>query len=467
MIRKSGLLVLALALILMMIAGCQGEGGAPPAGQKLEGKDVPEYKALLNVTEWANEFDPEALGMTEEEREGYEAFEKAVGLWNWEHVSLEAKEADGSIGVRTVAKFTGAEDTLMAHVSKIQPAQSKIVKNLSRNNLVGMYAVGNYEGGINAAMDWLMEGESFKGMLDDFGGEEASSGWEMMKPMVTGIRETLKEEAFPYIGDELVFAVFANEDFIGWDEIHNAETLTETMPIRFIGALSLEKAGFADSIGDIVENIIMATPLGMMVMMAGEEMDLLAGAEHKSGDGYDITYFDLEDDVLLGWAEYEGGLFISDLDTLEKLPDFYTPGNPAKDAPAEYNFYCMLDFDTCISEFYEPNKEMAAEIVEEIRVYEEEEEAADMVEEIFSIIDAGEKFGAFEMIGYNSPDGAVGSIKMSSAAGPLVLKIRDAWTMLMGILEEQMPSEEMMWEMEGGTMGSPGGADDWEFDFNE
>jgi hypothetical protein len=446
--RKTLWLIIALALILAIMGGCKGEPGEPPESEKLEGKEVPEYAALLDPDVWAVELDPKEIAESEEEAKIIEMGLKALGILNWEKVSLEAREADGSIGVRSIMKYAGEEGTLMDLLSKVQPAESAVIKALTRDDLVGMFSVGNYEGGFNAFLEWLIEGDYVENMLKETGGQEAAGFWPMAKGWLIGMRETLKEDVYPFVGDECALAIYMNEDFVGWEKMMEAETTAQALPVRVLGVLSTEKTGFGGTMLDTMEEIVMSSPMGMFLMMAGGEEGLIPEPETEKGDGYDIYYLDFGDDVKIAWAEYEGGLFISSLDTIENLPDYYDPKKPAEGTPSKYNAYAMFDLDTCVENFYTPFRETVAGALEEAKETEDAEEMA-AFEEIFGLLNTAGELGTCEFINHLTEDGCVTTLKFSSAAGPLVLKMYEAGTLISQIISETM-------EQEMGMMGAPG-----------
>jgi len=224
MTRKLMALIIATILVMFIFAGCQDKGGTPPEDEELSGKDVPEYKVLLDPEYLTRDLQSELEATTGADKETLELVDELIGYLDWEVTSLEAKESDGTIGVRSIAKFTGDDESLSGFLNKVEPAKADVLKGFTHDDLLVMFSIGNFEGGLTNIMDWVLNTEAVDKVMalasDD---PQAAMSWNaMIKPMVVGINESIKEKLYTCIGDEFTFALYYNNDFIGWEDIDNA-----------------------------------------------------------------------------------------------------------------------------------------------------------------------------------------------------------------------------------------------------
>ncbi len=448
MTRKLMTLIIVTILVMFIFAGCQNKGDTPPKDEELTGKDVPEYKVLLDPEYLTRDLQSEIESATGADKESLELVDELIGYLDWEVTSLEAKESDGTIGVRSIAKFSGDDESLSGFLNKVEPAKADVIKGFTHDDILMMFSIGNFEGGLNNIMDWVLNTDAVDKVMgvasDD---PKAVQMWNTMKPMIIGINEMIKEKLYTYIGDEFTFALYYNQDFIGWEGIDDAESFYEASPVRFLIAFSLEKAGMAEDLLDILDELVMNSPMGLMMGGMGGG-SLFPDAERDKSGNYDIFYMHIEGDFQLAWAEYEGAMFISDMNTIKNLGDYYDPKKPAS-VPSTYNNYFLAEIDNCIEKFYQPFEDDIAEGWEDAQEEIEDVEIRTMVDDIFTAIDDGDKFGAFESYTYNSKDGWVSTINLTSVAGPHVLNYFEAMKAIGDVFTEIM-EEEMGGSMMGG-----------------
>ena len=356
MARKYLILIIGLALILFIFTGCKSEKPLPEE-EPLTGKDVPEYKILLDPVVLTQSLRDELEAASEEDRKLLEKINDGIGALDWQLVNLEAKEDKGTIGVRSVTKFTGKDDSFFGYMSKVEPVRAMMIKGFTRDNLLGIFASGNVEGGMDALAKWAFDTRTIDNIMKASGGGMVGTfSWNAGKAALVQLSEIMKEELYPYLGDEFALVGYYNDDFIGFDDISDAETITETSPVRVIIALSLGKKGLAKEFPDILESMVSSATMGMISGFGGP-MSLFPEVEKKKGDGYNIYYFDMAGEFQIAWVEYEGALFISDMDTIENIAKYYDPAKPAAGVPPRYNFYFQGDIDNCVSKFIVPYNE--------------------------------------------------------------------------------------------------------------
>jgi len=203
----------------------------------------------------------------------------------------------------------------------------------------------------------------------------------------------------------------------------------------------------AEGLINTLDELVMNSPVGMMMGEFGGG-SLFPDAEKDGSGDYDIFYIDIEDEFQLAWAEYEGAMFISDMDTIKSLGDYYDTKKPAS-VPSTYNNYFIAEIDNCIEKFYMPFKDDIAEGWVEAQEEIEDEGIRKMVDDIFNAIDNGDKFGAVESYTYNSKDGWVSTINLTSVAGPHVLKYFESMKAIGDVFTKIM-EDEMGGSMMGG-----------------
>jgi hypothetical protein len=146
--------------------------------------------------------------------------------------------------------------------------------------------------------------------------------------------------------------------------------------------------------------------------------------QQMKGDGYEIFYIKLDKDINFGWAEYENALFISDTDTLQKLPDYYKPSAPAADVPDAYNFYCSFDLQKTREVFGDSFKDYVSEAVTELGDI-QDPKLKDMVDKLSKTLTDTENLGSVESVATMSKDGVSMTVKLKGEAGPIVLQLKD------------------------------------------
>lgn len=458
MARKYLILIIGLALILFIFTGCKSKEQLPEE-EPLTGKDVPEYKALLNPEVINQYIKAEIEAAPEDQRKLLEKVNSGYGYFDWRVAGLEAKEDNGIIGVRSVTKFTGKDDSLWGHMSKVEPVEAKLIKGFTRDNLLGIHATGNVEGSLDALLKWAFDTKTIDYSIKASGGGMLGTvGWNSMKIAMISARDAIKKELYPYAGDESALVVYYNDDFIGMDDIQDAETITDAFPVRVIAALSLEKKGLAKSLGSIIESTISAATSAIMGGF-GSTADLLPPVGKKKADGSDIYYYDIAGEFQIAWVEYEGVLFISDMDTIEEISKYYNPANPAEGVPPVYNSYSYGDIDNLVEKFLIPFEDDINEAWTKGRRKVDEEGVIELVDELLDALHEGAKFGKIESWYHNSDAGKVTTLKVTTTFGPYLLKFYENKTALNDMLIEY--SEEMQKafekDLKSSMMGGPSG----------
>ena len=300
MSRKELFSVITLALALLILTGFQGEAKAAPCQKDTTGYDISDYETILDPNCWSGGLDPVIFGDTEEGQVIRKAVNKGIGFPYFEKVSVNATQYGGTISVRSIVEYIGEKDTLFGISIKVPSAESRVLKRFSSDNLLGLGAIGNLPGEFDAVMDWVLDSDSFAGMMKKAAGmdEDIEMGWHIYnmytRPVLNGIRQTLREEIFPYMQDEAVIAAYYNLDFVGWDKIYHAETFAEGSPIRVISAFSLAEPGIAGSVNDIIYAFYVAVTKEMGFGYDPEydpSIDILL----KKWDGYDIYFIDIDE----------------------------------------------------------------------------------------------------------------------------------------------------------------------------
>ncbi len=450
MIHRNLWLAVVLVMAFSLMAGCEGKGGAPEPGQKLEGNAAPQYERILDPEYWTMGFKPEEMADNPEDKAIFDSVDGAIGITSWKKKSIEATEKDEKINIRSVVEFTGAADSLSAALMKVAPVDSNLAKNFNREDILVMIAAGNLSGGVNTIFDWTTEGEKILDILKASGGdaEQIAMSWGMMKQMVKGIGITIKEKMFSYIGQEMVLAFYTNPAFIGFERIMDAHEPAQTVPFRWILASSLEQPGFAEKAPDILKEFIMASGVGMMMGMTADDIDFSSSIQTKDVDGLTIYYVESAE-TAIAWAEFKDAIFMGDLETISNIPFYYIPDRPAKDAPAKYNCYSMADLDALKGQFYLPNKdEITAQLDAEFAGDEESVELYGKIKELMEMVDAEPRLGRISAYSYYEGGEVVTTMDMISGVGPIMLKGIDLWEMM-----SKKFKKEMMSEMENASGG--------------
>jgi hypothetical protein len=162
-------------------------------------------------------------------------------------------------------------------------------------------------------------------------------------------------------------------------------------------------------------------------------------------DGYTIYYFDISPEFKIAWTEYKGALFISDIDTLREIGNYYDPADKYESLPSEYCVYFHWSIDNCIEKFYKPYKPMieAAWPMVKDELTDDKQPFADFVEEALPILAENDNFGAFEVWSYHTSDGEVSSVEFSETAGPIILGAMKANQARQAIILEKIMSGDI------------------------
>lgn len=425
MSKKKIFSVVTLALALLILAGFQGASKVEACAGDMPGCDISDYEILLDPNCWLGGLDPALFGDIEEGQEIREALNEGLGLTGWEKISVEATRYGGTISVRSIVEYTGNTGTLSAASIKVPSTESRVLTRFSSDNILGLCAIGNLPGEVDAVMDWVLDSDAFVTMMGKATGEEEFEiGWNMFaRPMVNAMRQVLREEVFPYMQDEAVIAAYYNPDFVGWRKIYDADYFTEGSPIRVICAFSLAEPGIAGSVNDIIKASYVAVTEGMGFGFSSEydpSIDILL----KKWDGYDIYYVDTCDFFQLAWAEYQGVVFISDLDTIENLDCYYMSGNSIKVTPRRYNSYCAIDIDNIVEKFIKPFEVDLKEEMKNMSRWEDDVEY-DVLEWVLSVARCSGRLGMLESWSFDQENQCVTILNMNKATGPLLLEANE------------------------------------------
>jgi len=435
---KRLLLVFVLLAIASMFTGCGNKNSSLDI--KLPGKEASEYERLVDMEFWMDKFDIDLLArdMHDEEKMLFEGLMDVLGYENLKQVEKKATISDGIVYAGSKIKYEGEEDddTLYASIMNWEPGNANLIAGFDPEDTYAIVAMGNPTGLTDVLLEWVTGSRALrdfiKDMAEETGGEdEVPLILSFIKMTLKGYWYTAQEDYYPYIGDELVFALFENDDFVGWEDIDYADSFENGSPVRFIIALETDKTGLADEIKDAIEYY---TDL-FTDMMGGysygyyeEEYGDMFEVKTKRADDYDIHYVDLEDVFQLGWAEYRGALFISDLETLKNLDDYYDASGPVKDVPTEFNGYMTINVEKIVEDFYDPFEDNLREEMEWVEDY-VDEDVYELYEDMFEMLDAG-NLGVIKVYSVFGAGEAVGMISASQPMADLMLKAYDYLAMM-------------------------------------
>ena len=414
---QTGLLVLT----LIIFVGFQNGIGSVAYAEESEEYCLSDYETLMDTNYWMNDLYDLLESASEEERAIFYAVNDGIGFLEWDLVALDAMYYAGKISIRSIDRYNGGEDTLLGMMHNVEPVAPEIISKFLPENQLMTLAFGNPHGSAEALLSWLFDGDAFVDMMSVATGvgDEFKEGWNNeAKPIASGYVNTLREVVLPYLGDEKLITFYWNEDFIGWEDIDDATDFYTGSPVRFILAGSMAEPGFADSIMDIIHAFYMATP-EMIRGMSGEfdpgfEIDVM------EGEGYIIHYIDLDESFQIAWTEFGGVFFLSDLQTIQNLRDYYNPRKPVRKVPARYNSYFYFNFDNVVGKFLRP---LAGEIRKELcnnREYADEMEVA-LLEMVLEFAELPRDIGCIEAWSYNSKKGLVSIMNISEPVGPFIL----------------------------------------------
>jgi len=452
------------------MAGCVGGGGQKPA-QGPEGKTAraPEYEFLLDRNYWMDQFGPEsqAKNLPEDQQWVMDFVNKATGVNNWEQVSLGSQKGEDAITVNATNKYKSAgveDDTLSALLSKVDPVKPKVLNGFKRDGLLGTFALGNPRVATDAFAQWLFDSKSITDAIKaQPQGEEILGSFIFIKQGLKGMYMQAKEKTEPLVGEEFALAIYVNKDFIGWDKTDEAETFIQGSPIRFVIAMSATKPGLANaftaSISDIGPTL---SALGSMMgggfsSEAEKEIKDLFAVKTMKADSFDISYLDFEG-MQFGWAEKDGAMFLSDVETLKNLANYFDPAQTLKNLPATYNSYCSVDLDKCLKSFGDGWKDFLDKWVVEVKE-DKNDEMTKLAEDLVNTLKTAQNLGIIESTTTNGKNGVETTLRLGGGSGPLVLQMTKYMETAMKTLEDELkelqePKETKENEKEEGPEGS-------------
>ena len=396
--RNNLILILLFLLSLFLFPGCEEEEldaliddspltSSGDAGDPID-SGPSDYTALLDVNFWRGKLDPDefAPGLLEGEWEDFaEAVIDGLGFMKWEQTKLLAEETGGRVRIESIMKFAGEDDddSLCGLLRNWHAGSSKVPSYFQRDNLLGLIAIGNPTGVLDAKMGWLTKSDSFRHIIDSIPVPEAAFSiimtWNTLKMTLKGYWYTAKDEYYPMIGDSYTVAIFENDEF-NFEDSWYADTYIETSPIRFVIALELGEPGLVDILNQAAEDYV--DTLDMVLFPSRrihypryygapvEEYEEPEGLTLKTKQisGNEIYYLDFDGMMQLAWMEYGGALVISDLDTIKHIDAYFNPANPFEGVPEKFNEYIYVDIQKCFDNFYYPFED---EITDELDYWEE------------------------------------------------------------------------------------------------
>lgn len=434
---KRLLLVFILLAIASMFTGCGNKGSSLDI--KLPGKTASEYERLVDMEFWMDKFDIDELtrDMADEEKMLFDGLMDVYGYENLKQVEKKATISDGIVYAGSKIKYEGDDDdTLYAAIMNWEPGHANLIAGFDPEEAYAIIAIGNPTGWADVLLEWVTGSRTLRNFIRDIA--EQTGGEDEIPLILSFIKMTLKgywytaqEDYYPYIGDELIFVLFENDDFVGWEDIDYADSFEDGSPVRFIIALETDKTGLADEVKDAIEyytDLFTDMMYGSSYGYYEEEYGDTFEVQTKRADGYDIYYVDIEDVIQIGWTEYQGALFISDLETLKDLDDYYDASGPVKDVPKEFNSYMTINVDKIVEDFYDPFEDDLKEEMEWAKDY-VDEDIYELYEDMFEMLDAG-NLGVLKVYSVFGGGEAIGVLSVKQPMADLMLKGYDYFAMM-------------------------------------
>ncbi len=425
---KLHFLLITILLITLGFAGC-GEDKIS-FDQALPGEEASEYEALVDMEFWMNKFDIDDLTkeMYDEERILVEGAIDVLGYENLRQTEKKATISDGMVYASSTVKYDGDEDDDSFYASMLgwEPGNADLITGFDPGEAYGIIAMGNPTGYIDFIVPWVTDSGALKNFLGDMSEEmdefaEMNLAFNLAKMTIKGYWYTAQEDYYPFFGDELVIALYENKNFIGWEDMAYADSFEEGSPLRLIIAIETGEPGIADELKDAIDYYTdmfdeMINP--RYSYYEDEEEDVFK-IETKKVGGNKIYYFDIEDAIQIGWTEYKGALFISDLTTLENIGDYYDTSKKVKDLPGEYNGYMTINIDKLRNDFFNP---FAREIKDEMEGMEDyvDEEIYEMYENVLDYFEDGD-LGTIQVISVFGGDEVNGRLVITRDMADLML----------------------------------------------
>lgn len=425
---KLHFLLITILLITLGFAGCGDDKIS--FEQSLPGKEAPEYEKLVDMELWMNKFDIDDLTkeMYDEERILVEGAMDVLGYENLKQTDKKATISDGMVYASSTIKYDGDEDDDSFYASMLawEPGSADLIAGFDPKEAYGIIAMGNPTGFIDFIVPWVTDSGALKNFLGDMSEEmdefaEMNLAFNLAKMTIKGYWYTAQEDYYPLFGDELVIAIYENDNFIGWEDINHADSFEEGSPLRLIIAIETGEPGIADELKDAIDHY--ADMFDEMInprysYYEKEEKEGFTIKTRKVG-GNRIYYFDIEEAIQIGWTEYEGALFISDLTTLENIDDYYDTSRKVKNLPGKYNGYMAINVDKLRDDFFNP---FAREIKDGMDGMEEyvDEEIYEMYENVFDYFEDGD-LGIIQVISVYSGNEVNGRLVVTKDMADLML----------------------------------------------
>jgi hypothetical protein len=427
--RYASTSVLVFMLFIFLFVGYGGEETMASPGE------AAEYERLLDMNYWAEWFDPDVYteGLGDEFIPLVDAFIDALGIYDWEQTKLQAAVSGDSVRLESVFEFTGGEDddSLSALALKWQPGWSEMPALFQRDDLLALVAVGNPTGVYDVKMEWLLKSDSFQNIIESIPYPDEMAPlmlmWGTSKMTAKGYWYTAQEEYYRLIGDAFVFALYTNDDFIGWEESWSADSFLEGSPVRFIIAVELGEPGLTEALNEAIQGYIdtftaIIEPYEYHPPGEYEEDEEESPFEIRTSKmlGREIFYLDFDGAFQLAWMEHEGALFVSDLDTLEGIDKYFRELRPIDDVPDRFNEYLYADVDKLLDTFYRPFEDG---VIEEYEWWKEYYEGPPLgiAEDIIGTLGRA-NLGEVEITELYSAKGVETSMEISKSLADLMLK---------------------------------------------
>lgn len=395
------LLVFALAL---SASGCS-KGGLP-------GKNAPEYKSILDWEYAMDTFGPDAYKdmMGREGEKILKTVTDVLGYDNLKQTELQATKAKDMVSVRSYLKYKGGkkDNSFIGAMTAWQPAKPGMIKGFQPDGLLGLFAIGNPTQLIDLMAEWAIESGQIEDFIDELpDGERAEikMTYKIIRMTAKGYLSEARDEYFPLFGDEIVVAVYVNDDFVGWDDQWEAEGFEEASPVHVIAAIELSKPGLAEMIEDLIDE-----NMELLSQISGPSYSFDEFGEYvyeepefkihtKKVDGVKISYFEIEEDFSVAWAEIKNIFFIGNLEAIENLGDFYRPGKSQFAMASPYCEYVFINADEIVDSLVPDEAfDELEDSLDMMKDYGGDEDLVEMMEDMADILLDSDDFGIFQVV---------------------------------------------------------------------
>ncbi len=435
---------LGMAFILAGSCGRDDEAMAkdvPPVKPVAGVSNVSKYTQPFELDKWVAMLDPLKItsGMDEKWQVMAEVIADAIGLNGWEQTKLEASADGPDVVVDSIVQLKDGsrDDSLSALSLDWDAVKSNVPSYFQRDGLLKLVAIGDPDGALDVMLEWVINSDSFKEVIDSIPVDET---YFPIKPLLNTFKMTVKgywytarEDYYPMVGDALCIGMYANDDFLGWEDQYDADSFLEWSPVRVVIALELGEPGLTDAVNSALENYL---PLlndifgfsrydydydeqGRYIGRSRSE-DKGLQVESQKMFGHDVHYLDFDGEFQLAWMEYGNALVISDLDTIKNIDACFNPSMPVKGLPAKFNDYIYADIDGMLDVAYHPIRDEITYEYDWWRDY-GDEDIVGMADAILADLD-NSVLGTMEMYDVRDGERFKTHVRMTPAMGDLLLK---------------------------------------------